>query len=164
MELLDGRMLKAQCPSETEIQEWMQQEEENGLMPEGYARIVEPSDVATFIRSSLGQRMAGALAAGSLYREKPFMMGLPADRVDTALPEQELVLIQGIIDAWFVETDDQIVIMDYKTDHVQNGRQLADRYHVQLEYYQEALEKITGKKVKEKIIYSFALGEEIRLS
>ena len=164
MELLDGRMLKAQCPSETEIQEWMQQEEENGLMPEGYARIVEPSDVATFIRSRLGQRMAGALAAGSLYREKPFMMGLPADRVDTALPEQELVLIQGIIDAWFVETDDQIVIMDYKTDHVQNGRQLADRYHVQLEYYQEALEKITGKKVKEKIIYSFALGEEIRLS
>ena len=53
--------------------------------------------------------------------------------------------------------------LDYKTDEVRKGSELVDRYSVQLDYYQEALEKITHKKVKERIIYSFTLGETITL-
>lgn len=72
----------------------------------------------------------------------------------------ELVLIQGIIDVW-LEEEDGMVLIDYKTDHVSDGEILVKRYKVQLDYYQRALEQMTGKRVKERIIYSLALQKEI---
>ena len=72
------------------------------------------------------------------------------------------MLIQGIIDAFF-EEDGRLVVVDYKTDLVAKGQELIKRYQVQLDYYKEALNRITGKEVSQKIIYSFALGQEIVL-
>lgn len=70
--------------------------------------------------------------------------------------------MQGIIDAFF-EEDGEIVLVDYKTDFVKKGdsKKLLEKYGQQLDYYARALESITGKRVKEKIIYSFALGNEV---
>ncbi|MDE7008974.1 MAG: PD-(D/E)XK nuclease family protein, partial [Lachnospiraceae bacterium] len=96
-----------------------------------------------------------------LHREQPFVMGLSANRLDPEYPEQEQVLIQGIIDVYF-EEDGNIIVADYKTDVVKTQEELIDRYQVQLDYYGEALERLTGKKVTEKVIYSFALGKEFR--
>lgn len=73
-----------------------------------------------------------------------------------------MVLIQGIIDAYF-EEDGEIIVLDYKTDRVQNEAELKDRYQEQLRLYTKALEQITRKKVKEQIIYSFNLCKEIHL-
>ena len=72
------------------------------------------------------------------------------------------MLIQGVIDVYF-EEDGELVVADYKTDRVENGRELSEKYRKQLEYYARALQQLTGKKVKEKIIYSFRLHEEIVL-
>ena len=72
------------------------------------------------------------------------------------------MLIQGIIDVFF-EEEDYIVVADYKTDRVETAEELIRRYQVQLDYYAQALERLTGKSVKEKLIYSFALSREIRL-
>ncbi len=74
-----------------------------------------------------------------------------------------MVLIQGIIDAFFVE-DGEIVLLDYKTDKVSDETELVSRYRIQLDYYKEALEASTNMKVKEIYIYSFSLGKEIPLS
>ena len=73
-----------------------------------------------------------------------------------------MILVQGIIDAYFYEGD-EIVLMDFKTDKAGCGgiQELVKKYKVQLEYYAQALERLTGKPVKEKIIYSITLGEEI---
>lgn len=68
------------------------------------------------------------------------------------------MLIQGIIDAFFVE-EGQIVLLDYKTDKVQTGKELWDRYATQLEYYEEALSSLMQMPVKEKILYSFSLED-----
>ena len=59
----------------------------------------------------------------------------------------------------------KIVLVDYKTDFVRRGdeKKLIDRYHVQLEDYAQALERMTGRKVKERYIYSFTLGEAFSL-
>lgn len=78
--------------------------------------------------------------------------------------KNETVLVQGIIDAYFME-EEEIVLVDYKTDRVKRGQEqkLIDLYHVQLEDYARALERMTGKRVKEKIIYSFTLHKEILL-
>ncbi len=115
-----------------------------------------------FLRSPLAERMCKAAKNGKLYKEQPFVLGLEAKRLDTNFPKEEMVLIQGIIDVYF-EEEDSIVVADYKTDRVNVPEELVSRYQVQLDYYAEALERLTGKKVKEKIIYSFALGTEIEL-
>lgn len=53
------------------------------------------------------------------------------------------------------------MLLDYKTDYVPAGRSeiIRDRYRVQIDYYTKALEKITGKKVKERYLYLFYSGE-----
>ena len=68
--------------------------------------------------------------------------------------------MQGIIDVYF-EEEDGLVVLDYKTDQVRQAEELVERYHAQLDYYAKALEQMTQKKVKEKVIYSFTLRKEI---
>lgn len=118
----------------------------------------------TFLESSIGKRMGNAAAEGHLKREQPFMIGLAARELYPESTSGEMVMVQGIIDAWFTE-DDEIVLVDYKTDSVRKGHEeeLVDKYRAQLQYYAQALERLTGKAVKEKIIYSFALGRELAL-
>ena len=120
-------------------------------------------DIRRFVDSGLGQRMKNAAVQRRLYREQPFVIQRSAAVLDD-LWQGETVLVQGIIDAYFVE-DGEIVLVDYKTDRVRRGQEqkLIDLYHVQLEDYAQALERMTGKKVKEKIIYSFTLQKEIVL-
>ena len=106
--------------------------------------------------------MGEAFRRGELVREKPFMMGVSARELDEKFPEDEMVLVQGIIDAWFIE-DGDIVLLDYKTDRVDDEETLIRRYKLQLELYKRALEAATNKKVKEVYIYSFDLGSVIKL-
>lgn len=126
------------------------------------AELVDKNKVLSFLLSDLGIRMCRAAKNGQLSIEQPFVLGISADRLNTRFPKEETVLIQGIIDAFFVE-DGKIVLLDYKTDAVSSKQALIDRYELQLDYYREALEKITGMKVEQKLIYSFALNETIRL-
>ena len=93
-------------------------------------------------------------------------MGVPAREVGKG-DSEELVLIQGIIDA-YLEEPEGLVLIDYKTDHVPAGlprgaKLLTDRYRIQLDYYARALTQLTGKKVKERIIYSMALQQSIEV-
>ncbi len=126
--------------------------------------LVRPGDIVHFAGSPLGQRMGKAFREGTLKREQPFVFSVPASLLNENWAGPETVLVQGIIDAYFME-EGEIVLVDYKTDHVsRDGRQiLADRYRVQLEDYAAALERLLKVRVKEKKIYSFALGEEIEV-
>ena len=123
----------------------------------------KPSEPAVPARQTIRQNAIRAVPPIPLSeREKAFMMGISARELDEKFPEEEMVLIQGIIDAWFIE-DDEIVLLDYKTDRVKQAVELVSRYKIQLELYKRALEASTMKKVKEVLIYSFALGEVIEL-
>ena len=73
-----------------------------------------------------------------------------------------MILVQGIIDV-FWEEDDGIVLLDYKTDKVDDANALMVRYEKQLELYKNAIEASYGVKVKEVLIYSFALERSINL-
>ena len=119
-------------------------------------------DFESFQSSELFKRMRSASDENKLYREQPFLIGRPASELDPDYPEDEMIQIQGIIDAFFEEKDG-IVLLDYKTDHVKEESALKERYAVQLRLYAEALEQLTGKKVKEKLIYSVALRRVISL-
>ncbi len=132
----------------------------SGLLSEEYKAAVNRKKILYFINSPLAERMHDAAKAGLLWKEQPFMLGISADRLSEEFPETEQVLVQGIIDVFF-EEDGEIVLLDYKTDVIESPRELADRYRVQLDYYGEALERMTGKRVKERILYSFYLEEEV---
>ncbi len=75
-----------------------------------------------------------------------------------------MVMVQGIIDA-YIDNGDNIVLIDYKTDRIKENaeEELKARYHVQLELYAKALEKLTGKPVSAKVIYSVTAGKDIYL-
>lgn len=117
--------------------------------------------IINFVQSPVADRMRYAQALGKLYKEKQFVMGIKASELIKEQNSDELVLIQGIVDVFF-EEDDEIVLLDYKSDIVNEEQELIKRYEVQLNYYQKALEQILKKKVKERIIYSLYLGKEIR--
>lgn len=129
------------------------------------ADLVGTDDIISFLRTDLAVSMKKAALCGRLHRETPFMMGLPSDVTDplsSDIPEEfpdDLVLIQGVIDAWY-ETDDGIILIDYKTDRVRRAdgeKVLSSRYKKQLDYYEYAIYSITRKKVSKRLIYSFSL-------
>lgn len=133
-----------------------------GKILENEAQWISVRKIQMFLSSGMGVRMQAAARRGELYREQPFVLGVPADEIEKDWDGEEQVLIQGIIDAYFYEGT-EIVLVDYKTDFVPEGQayRLADKYRIQLDFYRQALERLTGKKVKEKMIYSFCLGEAI---
>ena len=135
------------------------------LITQKQADSVETAKIESFLQAPIGRRM---LAAGKVYREVPFNIELPFNELFEAHGEPGIqpdtsndgILLQGVVDCYF-EEDNEIVLIDYKTDYVQKGNteEIKNRYGTQLSYYTRALELLTGMKVKERYIYLFTTGE-----
>ena len=114
--------------------------EEREILTAAEHAAIDPEMLTGFANSPLGRRIA---ASAEVHRETPFTYTYHLDGRD--------VLVQGIIDCWFVEEDGKIVLVDYKSNmHTEEIRAL---YQMQLDLYKEALEGLTGKKVKESYLY-----------
>lgn len=122
--------------------------------------LVQMEKIDAFLESELAQEMALADREGKLFQEQPFVMAIDAKRINPQFPAQESMLIQGIIDAYY-EKQGEIYLLDYKTDRVAKKEDLIQRYQIQLDYYREALEKLTGKKVAGVYLYSYHFLETI---
>ena len=159
MEILDFDIIMSEESGEsrkTVLHDFLLGQVKDSRLSREYFEAVREEKILRFLSSEIGQRMYRAHRAGGLYREQPFVMGISADRLGQDFPETETVLIQGIIDVFFVE-EDGLVLLDYKTDSVRSMEELWNRYETQLDYYQEALQKLMGKPVKERMLYSFSL-------
>ena len=181
--------------SEKSVQEQMEAMEKEEKITADMRALVKEQTVADFVSSETGKRMALAQRGGALYREKPFVMGFTEEELENygfgvgsntdsceniyektdsdqekeeqkkVRHEEDLTLIQGIIDVFWIEKDG-IVLLDYKTDRVQQAKELIDRYATQLKLYADALERVFAArklKVKEILIYSFSLDQLITL-
>ena len=181
--------------SEKSVQEQMEAMEKEEKITADMRVLVKEQIVADFVSSETGRRMALAQCGGALYREKPFVMGFTEEELENygfgvgsntdsceniyektdsdqekeeqkkVCHEEDLTLIQGIIDVFWIEKDG-IVLLDYKTDRVQQAKELIDRYETQLKLYADALERVFAArklKVKEILIYSFSLEQLITL-
>lgn len=124
-------------------------------------KLVSDELIYKFLDTELSKNMSCAAKKNRLYREQPFVIALDSEKVSPDYPAGEKVLLQGVIDAYYIDEDDKIVIVDYKTDKVKSKSELVERYSVQLDYYEKALEMLLHKKVKSRIIYSFALNTVI---
>ena len=135
---------------------------QEGFMTSDMAECIYIKDILNFLKSESGLRMSAAAKSNGLKKEQPFIMSVDAGTVyDEMKGLGESVLVQGVIDVCF-EENEEIVVLDYKTDNVQCMDELRERYHAQLDLYGQAVEKLTGKPVKEKIIYSFKLNDTIK--
>lgn len=172
--------------SEMGVKEQMEQMLRDGRITEDMVKLVKIPLIELFVGSDIGMRMKTAEQKGRLYREKAFVMGFTQEElnkfgfgeIQTDAVQQEcvqrneleedLTLIQGIIDV-FWEEEDGIVVLDYKTDRVDNAKQLSNRYAAQLALYGEALERIYNQdeirsvRIKERLLYSFRLGAVIKV-
>ncbi len=134
-----------------------------GYIDQELVEKMSSKSIYNMINSSLGKRMAKAEKAGKLYKEKQFVAGLPMEYVYGFGKSDDTVIIQGIVDAYFVE-DNKIIIVDYKSDKAYGKKgkeELIKKYRSQLDYYAKILEQLTGLEVTEKYIYSFMLEEAI---
>lgn len=95
-------------------------------------------------------------------KEKPFVYRKKASElIDVNV--DEYVLLQGIIDMYIVDSNNEIILVDYKTDRLKNKEDFISKYKVQLELYKEALEKISGLKVSKVYIYALNIAEAIEI-
>ena len=134
-----------------------------GKIEAGAAKKMRIDTLLRFAGTKLYARMQSAELAGTLKKEQPFVIGMDSGEVRDDWPSGELIMVQGIIDAFF-EEGGELVLVDYKTDRVPEGEEpykiFSKRYGKQMELYARALEQLTGKEVKEKIIYALGVGKE----
>ena len=143
---------------------------ENKLLTDDEIKAVAKINFLAFFKSNLGERLLKAFKEGRLIkRELPFYTEISSLNIDSSLDEDvykdEKVRLQGIIDCIF-EEEDGIVLLDYKTDYVEFGKEdeIVDKYRIQLKYYKDAVEKITDKKVKESYLYLFGINKEKKMN
>lgn len=163
MELLDNAFVEKK-EQVSGVLENLRKEE---CLPEETKAFITEDKIFAFVDSSLGKRMREAARNGCLYKEKQFVIGVPAGKI-TGKTERDSgdlpIVVQGIIDAYFREGN-TLILLDYKTDHIKEGQEevLVERYKTQLLYYKDTLEQLTGLTVSETYLYSFALDKEIRM-
>ena len=139
---------------------------EDAKFTEAEVRLLDPEKIVRFLNNELCGRMRRAQQTGRLWREQQFMLGIKACEInpDKYAHRTEMIPVQGVIDLFF-EEDDGTVILDYKTDALPKDgiAELVKRYHSQLELYARAVSALTGRQVKEGILYSFSLDECARV-
>lgn len=141
------------------IDELINNLEQKEIITQKEAQNINPMSILKFTQSDIWHEMK---FAKQVQKEKPFYIKIPAKEIYQE-EVQEDVLIQGIIDLYYINKENELILVDYKTDFLQSEQELIDKYKIQLELYKKALEEALGKKVCHIYIYSTYLGKEIEI-
>ena len=122
---------------------------------------VNLKQILQFTKSDVWQELK---EAKEFHKEEPFYINVPANELEETESKAN-ILAQGIIDLYYVDKNDKLVLLDYKTDFVKDGEEelLIERHAPQLMLYKEALENALDRKVDRIYIYSTTLGKKIQL-
>ena len=118
---------------------------------------VSKKEMLAFTHSNLWKEMKGAT---KVEREKPFYIQMEANEIVEEKTEEK-ILVQGMIDLYYETEQGELVLVDYKTDKIQDSQILIQRYQEQLKLYQRALEEALGRKVDRMYLYATYLGKEL---
>ena len=147
-------------PNEQSVRAQIEAMRAQRKLTEEQAKAADVHAIVRFLRSDLAARIR---KSKQVEREYRFSLLRPV-RDFSSLDADDSVLLQGVVDCFF-EEDGELVVVDFKTDHVSRAQldERAEHYRPQLEAYSMALTRVMGKKVKEKVLYFFSAGEEVRL-
>ena len=136
-----------------DIKDFVEELCENNIISEVEKKSININMLYKYTKSSLWQELKNAK---EIHKEQPFYINVPANKIYDGAEENEMILVQGIIDLYYISKEGKLILVDYKTDYVPNGdvSKLEEKYKVQLELYKKALEEATGKKVDKAIIWA----------
>ena len=143
------------------IDSLLEELEAKKIITEVQKEAVSKEKILMFTKSNIFKSLKNA---NKVYREKAFYINIPAKEIYNNSVEEE-ILVQGIIDLYFIDENDNIVLVDYKTDYVPANDEtfLIEKYKKQLDLYAKALENSLGKSITKRYIYSLYLDKEINI-
>lgn len=128
------------------------------------AENINKSKLLEYTKSELWQELK---EAKEIQKEHPFYINVKASAIYENISKEtdEKILVQGVIDLYFINKNDELVLIDYKTDYVPEGQEftLVEKYKKQLELYKVALEQSVKRKVDKMAIYSLYLNKLIEM-
>ena len=142
-----------------EIEKFISNLYSNKIITENQRKAIKDEKIYQIISSKFMKRIRNAK---EIYKEMPFYTYIDTKEIYNT-NHSENILVQGIIDLYYIDENNNIILVDYKTDYVKNEEELIERYKVQLEIYKKALEEALMKKVSETYIYSIHLCREIKI-
>ncbi len=144
-----------------DIQDIIEDLKDRQIITQKEAENINPYVILKFTKTKIFEELK---SAKEYHKEAPFYINVPANKViETTLKEN--ILVQGIIDLYYITKDNKLVLLDYKTDYAKEGDEqiLINRHKPQLMLYKQALEKGLNRKVDKVFIYSTGLGKEIEI-
>ncbi len=142
------------------VKELIKSLESKNLITAKEAEAINPNLILNFTKSKIWTELKTAKV---VEKEKPFYINVFASEIYEEKGEEEKVLVQGVIDLYYETEEGEVVLIDYKTDYVEDENDLIDKYKVQLELYKRALEAALKKKVSRCYIYSTYKNKEVRV-
>lgn len=124
------------------------------IVTEKQSQYIDKKRILEFTKTELFKEIQNAK---EIYKEQPFHSSVIDENT------KEKILIQGIIDLYYINQNNEIVLVDYKTDYVEknNEQELIEKYKTQLAIYKKAIEEALNKNVEKVYIYSVYLNKEI---
>ena len=101
--------------------------------------------------------------AKEIHKEQPFYINIPAKEIYENIETDENILVQGIIDLYYISEDNKLILIDYKTDYVKKPEELINKYKTQLSIYKKALENSLNRRVDETYIFSTNWGQSLNV-
>ena len=143
-----------------EIKDLINELELRQIITNKEARSISTYKILAFTKSTIWKELR---KAKTVEKEKPFYINIPAKEIYNQEIEED-ILVQGIIDLYYINENDKLVLVDYKTDYVEKGKEeeLLNKYRKQLDLYKRALESALNRKVDKVYIYSVYLEKEIK--
>ena len=132
------------------------------IINENQSKYINLQKILKFTESDLYKELR---EAKEVNKEKPFYIYISSNEINNDETDEK-ILVQGIIDLYYIDKNDKLILVDYKTDYVANNneQELIDKYKGQLEIYKRALEQALNKKVEAVYIYSTCLDKKICVS
>ena len=121
---------------------------EKEIITQNEADAIDVNLIYQYTKSQLFEELR---KAKEVHKEQPFYINIPAkDVVSEAENSKKNILVQGIIDLYYIDKNDNLVLIDFKTDYISNEpnakEKILDKYKVQLEIYKTALEQALNRK------------------
>ena len=152
IQLLDGKKEY----SIDDIKEFVQDLKNRNIISEIEAKSINEQMLLKYTKSELWNELK---LAKEIHKEEPFYINIDANTIFDDAEEGETILVQGIIDLYYIDKEGKLILVDYKTDYVPDGdiSKLEEKYKVQLDLYKKALEDALGRKVDKAIIWALNL-------
>ena len=145
----------------TDIRNLISELQAKNIISEKEATAINENKILKFTKSIIWKYLK---EAKEVYQEKPFYINIKAGDIYNN-KVNETILVQGIIDLYYIDKNDNLILVDYKTDFIEKGKEeeLVNKYKEQLILYSKALQQSINKKPFKIYIYSTCLDKAIEV-